>query len=661
MNKIKYRKDIDGLRAIAVLPVMLFHAGVNLFPGGYVGVDVFFVISGYLITGVIIRQLEEGTFSFSSFYIARARRILPALFFMLAITTIAAWFLMVPDDLSSYGRSLEFASAFLANIYFKNNVNYFAPAAETMPLLHTWSLAVEEQYYLIFPLLVAAVWRFGKRRLLNILLFAFLISFLASLLGAISFKTSNYYLLPTRAWELLFGGLTFAYKDTFWARRIRTPYVSGGGLVLIFIACCFYDRQTPFPSAYTLLPVIGAALILNEQTETNGRNLLTFAPLVGVGRISYSLYLWHFPMIAFAAITYSAYGLQIGILWPLFFTFLIATISYKWIEQSTRHRTKSLKIFLTVLFLVGACLAALGHILFSHISVVKPLTSSQNNIVHLFDEGKSNVKWEDCSAVIDKPCVGGDISAEKKIILFGDSHAFSIFEALSDELRGKGVQLVLYSDGNCPPLYVSQERLLKEKCFRNNLKIYEKLSSDVGVKAVILVARWAWYIENEPFDNRNGGIGARPSNFLSSHYSSNSSRRSASIKLINDTLNYAERIGAPFFIVDSIPEPGWDIRRKAFYLSEEISDFSNLFSYDQNAYFGRNAEMHHIVDSRKSQSNLSFILTSDVFCGTQNANRCTAWNNGIPLYLDDNHLNKNGARLLASPIRGALSTSGVLN
>lgn len=661
MVQSKYRVEIDGLRAWAVLPVILFHAGINAVPGGYVGVDVFFVISGYLITGVILDQLKQRSFTFAHFYFARTRRILPALFFMLVVTSVAAWVLMIPSDLARYGSSLSYASAFMANVYFRNNVNYFSPAAESMPLLHTWSLAVEEQYYLIFPLLVVWVWKKKSRWLPQLLLFLFLVSFGLSLLGSVNFKMSNYYLLPTRAWELLFGGLIFIHKDSTLMRRVSHSFFTALGLLLIVWACFSYDKATPFPSMYTLTPVIGAGLILNGKNEgAVSKGLLKFQPLVGVGKISYSLYLWHFPIFALSAIIYSAHGVRIGVLWSLIATFLVALISYKFIEQPTRYRTRSLKYFLSILLVVGLSLCAFGYLLRKDVSIVKPLSVSQQGVLNLFDEGQSKVKWEDCSSIIDEPCVGGDVSSQRVVVLFGDSHAFSIYEALSDDLKNKGLKLILFTDGNCPPIFTNQPIFAKNKCFLNNSKIYSKVLADPMVESVVLMARWAWYIESSPFDNLAGGVGASSSGYLSSYYHADAIRRESVIELVSKTLDYTAGLHKRFVIVDTIPEPGWDVRRKSFYLSDRRDDLSNSFSYDRKLYLDRNAGMINILQGRVNQSNLHIISTSDSFCGVRNQYRCNAWFEGVPLYFDDNHLNKNGAKLLVPLISNALLDSSVL-
>ncbi|MDO8837371.1 MAG: acyltransferase [Parvibaculum sp.] len=299
---LKNRPEIDGLRAVAVLPVILFHAGFSSFSGGFIGVDVFFVISGYLITTIIVEERRAGKFTLLGFYERRARRILPALYFVIFCCLPFAWLWMTPDQAELFGFSVIAVSLFAANILFWRQTGYFAGPAEEMPLLHTWSLAVEEQFYLIFPIFVLLAWRIGLRNL------AISIGILAAISLGIAewgwrFKPiANFYLLPTRAWELLVGSMAAIYL-------VRRPMSFGhwnqpaslGGLGLILYAVVVFDSGTPFPSLLTLVPVVGAVLIILFATpETLVSRLLSLAPFVGIGLISYSAYLWHQPLFAFA-------------------------------------------------------------------------------------------------------------------------------------------------------------------------------------------------------------------------------------------------------------------------------------------------------------------------------------------------------------------------
>ena len=295
---VHYRRDIDGLRAFAVLPVILFHAGLAPFSGGYVGVDVFFVISGFLITSIILKDLERGTFSVWQFYERRARRILPALFVMTAVCIPVAWVLFRPFLFREFAQSVAAVSVYASNFLFWEKSGYFDTAAELKPLLHTWSLAVEEQYYLVVPFLMLLLWRLGRRSLLWTLVALALASLALSHWMAGAFPMANFYLLPSRAWELLAGALcAFVLAG---GREYRSDLGAGLGLALIVGAVLVYTPETPFPSLYALAPVGGTALvILCAGRGTLVARMLGWAPLVGIGLISYSAYLWHQPLFAF--------------------------------------------------------------------------------------------------------------------------------------------------------------------------------------------------------------------------------------------------------------------------------------------------------------------------------------------------------------------------
>lgn len=302
IQNFRYRPDVDGLRAGAVLAVILFHAGLG-FSGGYIGVDVFFVISGFLITSLIVSDLQEGKFRLANFWERRARRIIPALAVVVLGTLIAGWFLLLPREYAALGKSAACQSVFGANFYFYRTTlgGYFAGVADEMPLLHTWSLAVEEQFYLIVPLTFAAVFRFPRLRTRRVLLALFgagiLVSFLASLYGVAHYRIAAFYLLPTRAWELLVGSALAIFPLTWMTKHRPTREIlSFVGLAGILVPCWFYTGKTPFPGLAALPPCLGTALIIwsnsplgHATVPTSLSRLLATRPVVFVGLISSSI------------------------------------------------------------------------------------------------------------------------------------------------------------------------------------------------------------------------------------------------------------------------------------------------------------------------------------------------------------------------------------
>lgn len=334
-----YRREIDGLRAVAVLPVILFHAGLPFFSGGFVGVDVFFVISGYLITTLIVKDIESGQFSILHFYERRVRRILPALFFVALVCTPIAAFLMLPGQFIEYSQSLIALVTFSSNIFFWLKTGYFAEAAELKPMLHTWSLAVEEQYYLLFPPVLMLAWRFWQRGSFWLIVVGALVSFVLCEWGWRTSPVANFFLLATRAWELLAGAIC-AYLLQYHGQR-SSNVLSLVGLGMILIAVLAFDENTPFPSFYAVLPVLGTALIIVYATASTfvGVVLGSSGP-VAIGLISYSAYLWHQPLFAFARL--AAEGGPVSFLFLISLaalSLLLAALTWRFVEQPFRRKS----------------------------------------------------------------------------------------------------------------------------------------------------------------------------------------------------------------------------------------------------------------------------------------------------------------------------------
>lgn len=392
--KISYRPEIDGLRSIAVLPVILFHAGITIFSGGYIGVDVFFVISGYLITLMIISETENDQFSLMLFYERRIRRIIPALFFVMLVCLPFAWFMMMPYELKNFSQSLVAVVFFASNILFWQESNYFEPESDQKPFLHTWSLAVEEQFYIFFPLLIIVFWRFGKQKNLLLLTLIASVSLIFSDFQSKTDPQSNFYLTPSRVWELLFGSMVAIYISD--KGIIKNNFLSLMGLSLIIFSIFFFNENTRFPSFLALIPVIGTCMVImfSHQETLTAKILSSFIP-VQIGLISYSAYLWHQPIFAFARIRSfdhpSVLLMSVLALTSLIFAFF----SWKYVETPFRNKDKypkktifSLFTFFSLFILV---LGLSGH--FSNgFYDLKTSSIKEDNKLFLFDR---NVKYSE--------------------------------------------------------------------------------------------------------------------------------------------------------------------------------------------------------------------------------------------------------------------------
>jgi peptidoglycan/LPS O-acetylase OafA/YrhL len=347
LRPVTYRKEVDGLRALAVLPVILFHAGSGLCPGGFVGVDVFFVISGFLITANVLKEKSEGTFSPARFYERRARRILPALYAVMAACLPFSWLWMFPEDFENFGRTLLATAGFANNVFLWKTADYFDLGNGFKPLAHTWSLGVEEQYYLLFPPLFGALWRWGRKWMLPV--GAACAAASAVLAAATQARDPNaaFYLLPFRAWELLLGvcaAVLAAGKRAQAVERVRAGRAGGAlslaGLCAIGVSLLAFTKDTPMSGLPGLLPTIGTALVLLFAGERNlaGR-LLSRPPLVGVGLVSYSAYLWHQPLFAFARMRSLEEPPRVVMLTLAAWSLILAYFTWRFIEQPCRKRS----------------------------------------------------------------------------------------------------------------------------------------------------------------------------------------------------------------------------------------------------------------------------------------------------------------------------------
>jgi peptidoglycan/LPS O-acetylase OafA/YrhL len=500
---MKYRSDIDGLRAIAVLSVVIFHLNVGLLPGGFVGVDIFFVISGYLISKIIYSEVAGESFSISNFYVRRARRILPAFLSVIIATSIAAYYLLYPSELANYAKSAIASALFSANIYFYATLNYFSPSADEIPLLHLWSLGIEEQFYIFFPVIIIGLSKISKR-LIPAAIFVMLAT---SLFFSQKLLSSNplesFYLLPFRAFELLIGSLI-----ALPAMHLRkTKAVSSAafvlGLAALVYPICFYSSNTPFPGMAAALPCLGAALIIMAG-EQGGRMsmLLGSRPMVFVGKISYSLYLVHWPLVVFAKRAFPEANKETAALIIFVTAIFLAWANYKLVEQTFRYARKEWQpVRILSAASMSLCLIVVAGWYVSHKHGFPSSSQSRIDKVLATMSYNSSKDYQAGECFLDpdqdptktslEHCIPSRSS--KSALLWGDSHAAQLYMGLSKTLDEHNISLGQMTASACPPI-LGMEIPARPYCKDANALFLQNISA---IRPDILIITAAWPITPE--------------------------------------------------------------------------------------------------------------------------------------------------------------------
>nr|WP_295464596.1 acyltransferase family protein [Mesorhizobium sp.] len=643
---IEYRREIDGLRAIAVLPVILFHAGTPAFSGGYVGVDVFFVISGYLITTLIMAEMAEGRFSLVSFYERRARRILPALFFVVACCIPFALQWLDPWELKDFVNSAGAMALFISNFYFWNEGSYFTPTAEERPLFHTWSLGVEEQFYLVFPLFLLLMWRFGHRALFWTVAAFALAGLALAEFGARRYPATTFYLPHTRIWELDIGVLCALAQARLngLARALRSA-LSLAGLALIAGAVVVFDDRTPFPSIHALVPTLGAALVILFGTaNTAACRLLSVPPLVGLGLISYSAYLWHQPMLAFARIRGLEGGFAIACIIAL--TFLISYLNWRFVERPFRG-SRSPFSRRAIFALSGSGVAALVGFGLVTPLVVDPLAPNPALARRLNQVFGRLVAPYTCSNPDNeihhyyRSCSYSYAPHRGKIAVIGDSHAGAIFPAFHRLAKERGFDVTLQTLGGCPPILESEVHignyaagLCAEVTQRQVRTVVEQ-----GIDTVFLVGRWSLYdgTAKTYFVSAQDGDYSREPEVYGQELQ----------RLIAKTVAEYRALGVAVYIVLQTPLQPVPARTlyRALYFRDLPADVANEIiarkSVTRSAHLARQAAVNTLIKQATGQQAHIVDLT-DAFCDTD---LCPIGDADNARYFDADHIAPNGAAL----------------
>lgn len=658
---LHYRPEVDGLRSLAVLPVILFHAGFGLFSGGFVGVDVFFVISGYLITSIILAEMFKGTFSLVNFYERRARRILPSLFVMMLVCLPLAWVWLDPLDFKSFSKSLIAVPVFSSNILFWRESGYFDAAAEMKPLLHTWTLAVEEQYYLFFPLILMACWKLGRRAIVALLAVMAAASLVLAQQGALADSPAAFYLLHARAWELLVGSF-IAFYLSWRPRQLQgTPlnqFGSLAGVGLIGYAVLAFDHSTPFPGLYALVPTLGAALVIvfaNPHTFV-GRVLAT-RPLVMVGLISYSAYLWHQPVFAFArnsSLVEPGPAVMLGL---AALSLVLAYLSWRFVEQIFRDRTR---ISRPQIFRFSA----LASVLFIGVGVAGFLNNGFSNRFNVDPDVLTAFNDPDirnsCDAGYDGSGFGIDFcffgapqtKAAPDVAVFGDSHSEALLPAFDMAGKQLGKSIVHLGVGGCPPLLgvdVAVGNYAPGACQTLAQREYDYVKSN-GIKKVILVSRWTLYTDGD-YDRE------RMTRYFLTNAQSQARTRAASRAVfeqaLNQTIDAYRALGAEVYIVAQVPQQQTNPKNLYYRLARETAETPeqklltiNALSVPYEKHQGLQRFTRQLFETDSAQKRIKLVSLDSVFCKNQTCliGGLDSW------YKDQDHLNVRGAQMLAGEV-----------
>lgn len=664
--KMKYRAEIDGLRAIAVVPVILFHAGFETFSGGFIGVDVFFVISGYLITSILISDIESDKFSILTFYERRARRILPALFLVIFCCIPFAWRWMYPLALNDFFQSVVATMLFASNFLFWSESGYFQAATELKPLLHTWSLAIEEQFYLFFPFVLYLIWGKHSQRGIIALSVLLIASLVFSVFGAMYWPEFNFYLLPSRIWELMAGAICAAltYKNA------PKPNYLGGyvGVLLLLFGFIFLDGTVPWPSMFTIIPVLGTTIIIMWCTSENGAGrLLSFRPIVVVGLLSYSAYLWHQPLFAFARLrlTGDIENWTKAIL--IATTFMLAFLTWKYVEQPFRKKENgNFMIGRTTIF---ACSFAVACAFFA-IGIAGHLTDGFPS-----RKAPSGVAFQELVKALSKPrhlpcdfdltfksipdmppqqCVfttNGKPAARALII--GDSHATMIAKHVRDELLAKNIETTVITFRGCIPF--PGVRFAGRNCDDANQAVYKYLKNE-SFDLVIISFR-PQYLYAGPIPPDKNKILAQKEPIFVTHTegvgAGANKKLHQTLAIIDQGLHELLATKSKLIVFYPVPEARSNIgqitlKKFAFELKSNMPEFTTPFKL----FTSRAGPVVELLDGIKSP-NIFAVRPHELLC-TPSENKCANILDGTALYGDDNHLSLAGVKLIMPLFRDTL-------
>ncbi|MBI5950518.1 MAG: acyltransferase [Chloroflexi bacterium] len=646
---LSYRKDIDGLRAISVLAVLFNHAGIGWFSGGYIGVDIFFVISGYLITSIIYREIQSNQFSLIRFYERRIRRILSALLGVLVFTVAACAVLYNAEKFKDFGKSVIATALFVSNINFWKEAGYFDGPSQLKPLLHTWSLAVEEQFYIFYPLFMFVIYRYARKLAPFILTGTAILSFGFAVHTTLNNPSTAFYLSHLRAWELLIGGMLALNFCPALLGRKYSNLIGLAGLALTTVPIFLYTESTTFPGLAALAPVLGAALILFSGTD--GKSLvarfLSISPLVFIGQISYSLYLWHWPLIIFVKyyMITPMMPVELGLLIVL--TILISALSWRFVETPFRSKQflSTRQIFAFGVSGMMLMLMAGGTIFyyqgFPERLGLKALAKDDKKDTWLFEECNIN-SADNVKAII--PCKVGDKTQTPSFIILGDSHVPTYGKAVHYSAAKNGVSGILTYANGCPTLLdmVRHPAYGDVSCVEYNHMALSYLKEHPEIHTTILASRWTIWVEGTLY-KQEGGKNPYLTDALN-EAPANASEEYLFTLGLERTIKAILELDRNLILVAPLPEIGYDVPSANFIASQTGRDINKVIAPSLEEFSIRNKKTFAIFNSFKEKYGIQIIEPWKILCVKE---QCRVAIDGTSLYRDDDHLSIFGSELIA--------------
>ncbi len=651
--KLTYRPEIDGLRAIAVGAVILYHSKIKFlgdepFKGGFIGVDIFFVISGYLISSIILKELfEKETFSFKHFYERRVRRILPVLLFVMLASLPFAWMYLIPISFIDFSKSILYSLGFGSNFYFHySGQEYAAEDGIFKPFLHTWSLSVEEQYYIIFPLILLITFRYLRKYLIHIMILGFIISLALAEWTSRNYPSASFYFIHTRMWELLAGSI-IAYFEIKKGQRSKHKTLNlllpSIGLLLILHSIFFFEDEMIHPSLFTLSPIIGVCLII-WFTDGNEivTKLLSTRLFVGIGLISYSLYLWHYPIFTFARITEFFGNNIIKELSSGLVILLLSITSYFFLERPFRNRKYQFKNLFIILLSFFIVLISINFYVINQEGV-------KSRLPKIFQ-----VKLKEENVVLYQN------DNFQKVVLLGDSHAEALQYSLNEEIKKNNYSLhrlrtrFYLNDFN----FIVNEKI-NDDFIKDNIRADKFLNENTNL-IIVYHLRWSIKLLSTWFDNEEGYKEevklTIPDAYFEPFNIKTYSQEERQKYIIENLLSQIERItnqGHKLILVYPVPEMGFNVPRNLLktIVKNRVSanDVLPVLSGSYDVYKKRNKLIFETLDSIENK-NIYRVYPHTFFCDRQIKNRCIANDQENLFYFDDDHLSLKGSEFIAKQI-----------